>query len=86
MAILLMHEITHAVRYCSPTKKETPQLHSSGVTLIQINTMLVMLLNMNYLVVNFILIVIVLVHMSNYLLLDQTIDMLNFHHQILIIV
>jgi len=26
MAILLMHEITHAVRYCSPTKKETPQL------------------------------------------------------------
>jgi hypothetical protein len=21
-----MHEITHAVRYCSPTKKETPQL------------------------------------------------------------
>ncbi|CAF3593497.1 unnamed protein product, partial [Rotaria sp. Silwood2] len=26
LAILLMHEITHAVRYCSPTQKETPQL------------------------------------------------------------
>ncbi|CAF1398561.1 unnamed protein product [Rotaria sordida] len=26
LAILLMHEITHAVRYCSPTKKVTPQL------------------------------------------------------------